>query len=184
MDNSFSCSNDHRISGILDSEAEVTGDQPIINVSWQDAKCFTDWLYKTTGQKYRLPSEAEWEYAARAEGTGEFFWGNETQLAERYAWFFENAEGTVHTIGNKLPNKWGLYDTAGNVWEWVEDCYTEDPNLDTFESTKLVGSCERRVIRGGGWNNDQVWLRSTSRYWVNPKEAGSNLGFRLAKDIE
>src|SRR5207249_7461576 len=98
------------------------GRQPVIRVSWDDAKVYSAWLAKQTGKPYRLLTEAEWEYAARAGNPGRYSFGdNETQLGE-YAWFSNNSDSKTQPVGTKKPNAFGLYDMHGNVWQWVEDC--------------------------------------------------------------
>lgn len=166
------------------------GRRPIINVSYDDAKCYAAWLSEETGQHYRLPSEAEWDYAARAGSTTEFFWGNDEKAAGDYAWFFVNSDSRTHEVGLKNYNAWGLYDTAGNVYEWVEDCWearpASVPEFGHITAPDLSNKCanDRRVIRGGSWSYKPSVLRSALRNWDTPDFRSSNLGFRLAQDIE
>ena len=161
--------------------------QPVINVSWEDAECYARWLSGETGKTYRLPSEAEWEYAARAGINTDYFWGPNPQDADRYAWFAENAGGRIHPVGEKQPNAWGLHDTAGNVWEWVEDCdddFSEGAlggSVALKDGTECAGG--RRVIRGGSRGDDPEDLRSANRHGLNLGNRGNGLlGFRLAQD--
>lgn len=158
------------------------GRQPVINVSWQDAQCYAEWLSRKTQQHYRLPSEAEWEYAARAGTTTAFFWGDDEQAAGGYAWYSENAGGKTHAVGRKKPNPWDLYDMAGNVWEWVADC-DDDQELGNGGEVSGREACGRRVIRGGSWLYNPVFLRSANRIWFTPVLRLNYLGFRLAQDL-
>jgi formylglycine-generating enzyme required for sulfatase activity len=110
------------------------GRQPVINVSWKDAKEYVLWLSKLTGQRYQLPTEADWEYAARAGGSGRFCFGNSEADVQNYAWFCANSERRTHPVGQKLPNRFGLHDVHGNVWEWVEDVYHASAQSGAFSS--------------------------------------------------
>jgi formylglycine-generating enzyme required for sulfatase activity len=140
-------------------------DRPVINVSWDEAKQYVTWLSRATGRDYRLLTEAEWEYAARAGNPGRYSFGDdETQLGE-HAWFSKNSGAKTHPVGTKKPNAFGLYDMHGNVWQWVEDCYKEGYNdAPTDGSAVTLKDCSTRVLRGGSWVNDPVGLRSASRF--------------------
>jgi formylglycine-generating enzyme required for sulfatase activity len=123
--------------------------------SWNDAQEFIRRLNQKEGHaRYRLPSEAEWEYAARAGTITAYSFGNDKNLLGRYAWFGEDfATGSTHPVGQKLPNPWGLYDIHGNVWEWVQDWYGErfyanSPSIDPARPSSGAG----RVVRGGSWH--------------------------------
>ena len=147
-------------------------DHPVTCVSWLDARAYVDWLAGISGQPYRLPTEAEWEYAARAGAEGRFTWGEGPHQACAYANVYDVSADPVHDFGWQAaqcddgyptlapvgmfkPNAFGLYDAAGNVWEWVEDCYVEPytPKLPTDGSAIAVppGECDRRSVRGGSW---------------------------------
>ena len=152
------------------------GDCPVEKVSWEDAQAFIRKLNeKEGGGKYRLPTEAEWEYAARAGTRGERY-GN----LDAIAWYDGNSGGRTHPVGGKAPNEFGLYDMLGNVWEWVEDWYGAYPGGTVTDPTgPRTGS--KRVNRGGGWwGNVQPW-RSADRGGGSPGDRGSGLGFRLLR---
>lgn len=166
------------------------GRRPVINVSWEDAKAYAEWLSQATGKRYRLPTESEWEYAARS-GSKQKVWAGtseESQLGE-YAIFFKNSQTRTAEVGGKNENGLGFYDLSGNVWEWVEDCWHDNyqgaPEDGLAWLEKNGGDCSQRVIRGGAWRDNPVFLRSSSRIRsraVNRYDNG--IGFRLAQDIE
>jgi formylglycine-generating enzyme required for sulfatase activity len=175
--------------GALPAYQEVwdRGRRPVSNVSWKDAVAYAEWLSKQTGKRYRLPTEAEWEYAARAGTETAYWWGNE--VGKNRA----NCDGCGSSWDGKQTapvasfesNPWGLHDMAGNVWEWAQDCYH-----DSYEGVPADGSawekggCARRVIRGGSWDNDPRGVRSADRYRLVPDDRNSLLGFRLAQDLD
>ena len=99
-----------------------------MNVSWDDIRLYLIWLSKITGNTYRLLSEAEWEYAARAGSQSIYSFGDDEKELGRYAWFEENSGEKTHPVGEKLPNAFGLHDMHGNVWEWMQDCWNENYN--------------------------------------------------------
>ncbi len=154
---------------------------PIETVSWNEAVEFCKKLSKKTGKVYRLPTEAEWEYACRAGSTGKYCFGDDESKLKDYAWFGEDwQKGSTHPVGEKLPNDWGLHDMHGNVWEWCEDWYgSYSPESTTDPSGPSTGS--NRVIRGGGWVNNAVNCRSAFRLYDTPVHRGGNLGFRLVR---
>jgi formylglycine-generating enzyme required for sulfatase activity len=157
---------------------------PVAQVSWDDAVEFCRKLSampeeKKAGRAYRLPTEAEWEYACRAGSTTEYCFGdNESQLGE-YAWFDKNAGSKTHPVGEKKPNAWGLYDMHGNVWEWCSDWYSEYPKGAVSDP---VGPREGsdRVFRGGSWRYGAAFCRSAFRYWYSPSYRYHDDGFRVA----
>jgi len=167
------------------------GRHPVINVSWQDAKAYADWLSIQTKQLYRLPTESEWEYAARSEGKDDIWAGtsNETRLAD-YAVYATNSQNPTATVGKdqgRQPNTIGLYDLSGNVFEWVEDCwhgnYKDAPTDGSAWVEANAGNCRERVLRGGSWSLKPVHLRVSSRNWNDAVNRHFLLGFRLAQDI-
>ena len=129
-----------------------TDDHPVVKVSWDDAKAFCDWLSKKEGKEYRLPTEAEWEYACCAGTQTKWSFGdNQSELGD-YGWFSGNSASQTHPVGQKKPNAWGLYDMHGNVWEWCADWlgayyYASSPADDP----KGPSSGTNRVLRGGSW---------------------------------
>jgi formylglycine-generating enzyme required for sulfatase activity len=162
------------------------GDRPVILVSWEEVKGYVAWLQRITGKDYRLLSEAEWEYAARAGNPGRWSFGDdEIQLGD-YAWFKRNSEGMTQPVATKMPNAFGLYDMLGNVSQFVEDPYHRD--YDGAPSDGAVwgegGDASRRVVRGGSWYDDLgVNLRSASRDWNSTDNRSNALGFRVGRTL-
>jgi formylglycine-generating enzyme required for sulfatase activity len=151
------------------------GKQPAINISWDDAKEYVKWLSWLTGQHYRLLSEAEWEYAARAGSTGPYSFEGDASVLGEYAWYFENSSLKTHPVGEKKPNAFGLYDVHGNVSEWVEDCYRRSYASSPWD-------CSRRVARGGSWLHGPQDLRSAYRHGTLGNRV-TNLGFRVGRTL-
>jgi len=157
---------------------------PAVYVSWEDARKFIKRLNQKEGtRKYRLPTEAEWEYACRAGSTMRFcFGGSDSQLGN-YAWYYKNARDVgdkyAHAVGTKRSNAWGLYDMHGNVWEWCQDWYGDYPPGSVTNPTGPT-SGSNRVLRGGSWNNSAGYCRSANRFWYEPGPRNNHLGFRLA----
>jgi len=163
------------------------GSRPVINVSWQDAVDYAKWLSQKTAKRYRLPTEAEWEYAARSGGKDEIWSGtSEEGELRNYSVFNANRTEPVGEGEGRKPNGLGLYDMSGNVWEWVEGCWHDDyKGAPTDGSAWLEaggGDCGRRVIRGGSWDSVPVFLRSSSRVRSDAGFRGLTIGFRLAQD--
>ena len=142
------------------------GEYPAICMTQHAARTFCKWLSAKTGRYYRLPTEAEWEYACRAGTTSAYSFGDDADELEDYAWFFDNSEDTYQEVGQKKPNPWGLFDMHGNVAEWVLDQYDESFYADSnsAEDPLLVPTkLYPRVVRGGGWDDDPDMLRSAAR---------------------
>ena len=160
-------------------------DLPVINVSWDDAKAYAAWLSEQTGHQYRLPTEAECEYASRAGSTTMYSFGDGASLLHEYAWYRENSEKKPHPVGQKKPNAWGLYDMYGNVWEWVEDDWHDDYEGAPTDGKAWIGKSRGvyRVVRGGSWNDGAQYCRSAIRDYRVPVRRNSNLGFRLARSV-
>jgi len=163
--------------------SEFKGDSlPVENVSWNDVQSFIKKLNSKSGKKYRLPTEAEWEYAARGgvKSKGLVYAGSNN--IDDVAWYTLNSDDKTQTVGTKRPNELGIYDMSGNVWEWVNDRFGEysgasetDPKGPSFGST--------RVNRGGSWDDDARLIRVTSRGDNTPESRFNSLGFRLVRDI-
>ncbi|MFO0699358.1 MAG: SUMF1/EgtB/PvdO family nonheme iron enzyme [Nitrospira sp.] len=159
--------------------------RPVINVSWEEVVAYAQWLSQATGKRYRLPTESEWEYAARSGGNDEAWAGtsDEKQLVD----FAVFRVAQTARVGGKKPNGLGLYDMSGNVYEWVEDClynsYKGAPTDGSAWSEENGGDCSRRMLRGGSWRALPEDLRASSRSWIGPDFRGDGLGFRLAQDI-
>lgn len=190
----------------VDDEAWGRGKRPVINVNHADAKAYATWLSAKTSYRYRLLSEAEWEYAARGGTTGAWFWGriedgiglatgcqyanthDQTSKLTRpdYTWLAHPCEdGFTYTapVGSFKPNPFGLHDMLGNVAEWVEDCNANYRNSPADGSAVSAGDCEMRVTRGGSWLNGPTWVRSAFRHPQVPGYANYTVGFRVAREI-
>ncbi|WP_321779582.1 SUMF1/EgtB/PvdO family nonheme iron enzyme [Sulfurimonas sp.] len=156
------------------------GNRPVTNVSWHDAKAYTSWLSQKTGKIYRLPTEAEWEFVARAGTTTKYSFGNSKSNLGSYAWYDNNSNNKTHIVGQKQANPWGVYDMHGNVWEWCEDWYTNSySNTPRDGSDNNSGSQNTRVLRGGSWYYNAVYLRSAYRNWNVPDYSYYTFGFRV-----
>lgn len=166
------------------------GRQPVINFSWQDGVEYTKWLSTETGKHYRLPTEAEWEYAARGGTETAYWWGNQMKsgMANCAGCGSEWDEKITAPVGSFPPNPLGLYDTAGNVWEWVEDCdhddYSGAPTDGSAWKKEGGGNCYLRVFRGGAWNYGVKGLRSSFRGRGDPDVRSATIGFRLLREID
>ncbi len=158
------------------------GDRPAINVSWVDALAYTQWLTEKTGKRYRLPTEAEWEYTARAGSTTRFPWGD---VAANQRANCDGCKGKMEgqlrtaSVGSFPANKWELYDTAGNVWEWT--CSVYDDSYSGAETKCITSSDEPRVIRGGSWKDGPSGIRSAYRNGNTPSEKSNDIGFRVVR---
>ena len=173
------------VMGNHPSRFKGRGDLPVENVSHPDAVMFIQRLNRREGTtKYRLPTEAEWEYACRAGTTTVFSFGNSSKGLIDYAWYRDNSGGKTHPVGKKLPNPWGLYDMHGNVWEWCSDWYKRGyydiaPSVDP----KGPSSGSDRVLRGGSWGDAPVYLGSADRGEHYPEGRSRAVGFRVARDL-
>lgn len=195
-----------------DPKFEQTDRHPVVCVSWHDAKAYADWLSARTGHRYRLPTEAEWEFAARAGTSSAYFWGDSAkgecrrmnggdlslgdklplwaqrtreafEEGERHSVLIQCRDGSPFTaaVGTYAPNAFGLYDVAGNVWEWVEDC----GDLPNYSAAMPVDAgCRRRRTRGGSWDDWSVDLRSAVRKRLEPAYRRNDTGFRLMRELD
>jgi formylglycine-generating enzyme required for sulfatase activity len=162
------------------------GNKPVINVSWDDAQRYVAWLFTATGRPYRLPTEAEWEYTARSGTTTAYYWGDDVGSGNANcngcgsAW--DNRE--TAPVGSFKPNEFGFHDMAGDVWQWVEDCYHDD-----YTSAPMDGAawrdedCKGHVARGGAWIDSPQFLRSARRQRFPTAFRITNLGFRVARTL-
>ncbi len=157
-----------------------TARHPVVCISWQDASAYILWKREQTGLHYRLPTEAEWEYAARSGGKYVKGPGDDREL-KHYAWYRDNAEGKTHAVGQKKANGLGLHDMSGNVWEWVQDPYDKDYYAHSPRNNPQGPATGKgRVMRGGSWYNPPQGLRATHRNWTHAFKRYTSLGFRLA----
>jgi serine/threonine-protein kinase PpkA len=168
------------------------GNRPVINVTFDDAKAYAQWLSQTTGKKYRLPTEAEWEYVARAETNTLFWWGDDLREASGRANCrrgcnskFSGLFGAkTAPVGTYPANGFGVHDTAGNVAEWVEDCFTENYNLHPKNGQAMrVKSCDTRVVRGGSARDNLDRLASHARDYHRSEIHNAHLGFRVVMEL-
>jgi formylglycine-generating enzyme required for sulfatase activity len=174
---------------------------PAVCLSWNDAQAYAAWQSKRSGKTYRLPSEAEWEYAARAGTSTSRYWGEDPKQACKFANVADrnlrakypnfpihdcdDRHAATAPVGSFLPNALGLYDMLGNVWEWTQDCWSEGyAGAPRDGSAWLEGDCGRRVVRGGSWIDGPGFARAAFRSGDLPGDRGDNQGFRLARTID
>jgi formylglycine-generating enzyme required for sulfatase activity len=174
---------------LKDDKGWGRGRRPVIHVSWNEAVEYAKWLADQTGMPYRLPTEAEWEYAARSGGRDENWAGtSRDQELSSYAWYDANSGGKTQPVGAKKPNSLGLFDMSGNVWEWVEDCWHENYNNAPADGSAWLreggGDCGQRVLRGGSWFSVPSDLRVSFHGRADFTARSHNIGFRLARDLE
>ncbi len=175
-----------------DDEGWGRDDRPVINVNWNDASAYARWLSQKTGYRFRLPSEAEWEYAARANSNTAYSWGDTASheqanygkdfccdggVSGSDQWFNTSPAGSFPV------NRFGVNDMYGNVWEWVQDCWNTSYNgAPNDGSAWLRGNCSKRVLRGGSWSSVPGYLRSANRDANAPDKSNNSLGFRLLQE--
>jgi len=157
--------------------------RPVDQVTWEQAQEFVGRLNRLENtNKYRLPTEAEWEYAARAGVTTTYPSGDDAQDLEAFAWFGQQGNVGTRPVGQRRPNDFGLYDMLGNVWEWVQDCWNPDyAGAPQDARPQLHGDCSVRVLRGGGWNSDAAYVRFAVRGTYVPDLNDPSNGLRLAR---
>jgi len=179
----------------------LTDNEPVVCVDWVDVKAYVDWLADKTGQPYRLPSEAEWEYAADAGSTATYPWGDAPEGGCRYANVFDQSAAagidsplapvacddgaaSVTAVGSYATNAFGLHDMTGNVWEWTQDCYQMPyPAAPLDGSPVSEGECTRRSVKGGSWVTGITRQRPTFRGRDPEDRASIVFGFRVARDL-
>ncbi len=165
------------------------GSRPVINVSWNDARAYVQWLAESTGQPYRLLSESEWEYAARAGTITAYSWGRRFRRQRANCRDCGNSEAGVRTatVAAFAANPFGLYDVHGNVWEWVEDCWHSDfkgaPSDGSAWTEAENGDCNKATVRGGAWDFSRNLIRSAARDWYAKDERTNTVGFRVARAL-
>ncbi len=172
------------------------GKRPVTHVTWHEAKTYTDWLSGRTGMDYRLPSESEWEYVARANTTtlyhtGQSITSEQANFDGRYDWRHSGAltadiyMGRTLEVGSLVGNAFGLYDIHGNASEWTLDCYNSHYNGAPEDGrARGTGNCARRVVRGGSWKDKPLDIRSARRHANVPDERSSKIGFRVMRTFE
>lgn len=165
------------------------GMQPVINVTWYDAKAYCHWLSQKTGKTYRLPTESEWEYVARTNSKSHYGIGDNDALLAEYAWYKDNANGYPHEVGSKLANSYGLFDILGNVQEWVEDDYLSYKKSAYRHMSKnakavVLEDNSEKVVRGGSWFSEYDELMVYLRDAAESTESNNYTGFRIVKEIK
>jgi formylglycine-generating enzyme required for sulfatase activity len=161
------------------------GQYPVINVTLDNARHYAEWLSTMTGKHYRLLTEAEWEYAARAGTQTTYSFGDDPAMLKDYAWFFHNSDNQAHPVRLKKPNNFGLYDMGGNVYQWVEDCWHRSIEGIPNDGSAWMTNCEpsRQVVRGGSWLTSAATQRSAQRGYAVIVGQNNELGFRVARDL-
>ena len=170
----------------VDNSGLGRGNRPVINVSWDDATEYAEWLSAQTGKRYRLPSEAEWEYAARAGSTTQYSWGNDIGHNRANCYYGDCGDRWEFTapVGSFAANVWGLHDMHGNVWEWVQDCWNDSYAGAPYDGSAWAsGDCSQHVLRGGSWDEFPFALRSAARDWDTRTYRDDIQGFRLVQDL-
>ncbi|MCW5206790.1 SUMF1/EgtB/PvdO family nonheme iron enzyme [Desulfobulbus sp. F5] len=171
-----------KVMGANPSKFKKGGNYPVERVSWNDVQDFIKKLNSSTGKSYRLPTEAEWEYACRANSPGKYCGGDDI---DALAWHSKNSGDSTHPVGGKQGNGFGLYDMSGNVYEWCADWYGKDYYASSSQSNPVVpNSGSNRVIRGGAWLSPLRFGRAAFRNWSRPDNSEGYLGFRLVLSVK
>jgi len=158
---------------------------PVEQVSWDDAQEFTKKLSEVTGQQYRLPSEAEWEYAARSGTETEFSFGDSAKDHENFSFSKQNSGGKTNQVGMKKPNLFGLHDMQGNVLEWTQECWKPSYSGAPADGSANFPNREncRKVLRGGSWQTNPEFVRSAQRIKFPPEARFDDLGLRVVREL-
>ncbi|MBQ6657324.1 MAG: formylglycine-generating enzyme family protein [Ottowia sp.] len=175
-----------KVMGVGSNPSKFKGwNNPVEQVNWDEVQEFVRRLSAQEGRSYRLPTEAEWEYAARAGSQTAYCFGDKEGDLGDYAWYRDNSDGRTHPVGEKLPNAWGLYDMYGNVWEWVADWYDGNYYASSSDTDNPHGPSAgtQRVVRGGCWNIGAGNCRSANRAKGSPGIRDNDRGFRLALSL-
>jgi formylglycine-generating enzyme required for sulfatase activity len=165
------------------------GSRPAINLSWLDAQAYVRWLSGQTGERYRLPTEAEWEYAARAGARTAYAWGVDPPSCDRPAYNGANygscpSQSTL-PVGSYRANAFGLHDVHGNAWEWVQDCWTQNYDGAPADGSAVeMSGCEERTLRGGSYFTTPALLHAAYRAGAEPEGRDPGFGVRVARDVE
>ena len=160
------------------------GWHPVVNVSWEDARAYVEWLSGKTGEEYRLLSESEWEYVARSGTRTKYWWGDDIGPNRANCYDCGDSYDYTAPVGSFSANPFGLYDVHGNVWEWVEDCWNDSyRGAPSDGSAWESGNCGRRVVRGGSWDGAPWNLRSANRVWYSTGDRIDDVGFRIARTL-
>ena len=187
------CVAEGRCSHRPDDEGWGRGNRPVISVSWLDAKEYVNWLSRKTGGRYRLLSESEWEYVARAGTTGPFHFGSTISTDQaNYDGNYKYGGGYIGIyrektvlVGSFSENRFGLHDVHGNVWEWVEDCWHDSYDGEPSDGSAWIsgGNCDLRRLRGGSWYNEPRVLSAANRIWIGTGDRYNKVGFRVARTL-
>jgi len=171
---------EHHTNGRKDRRTD--DDRPVVHVSWEDARMFCEWLSRVSGHVYRLPTEAEWEFAARGGIASRHTLYAGGQELDGVGWYAGNSGGQPHPVGSKAPNELGLYDMSGNVWEWCQDRYREDHySRAPLASPTGPATGDGRVLRGGAWGYPAHFCRVSTRLMFDERGCRDDIGFRIAK---
>jgi len=159
----------------------------VINITWQDANNYAKWLSSVTGNDYRLPSEAEWEYACRAGTKTKWSFGDDASELQNYAWFSKNSKNRIGKVGLKKPNNWGLYDMHGNIWEWCLDDWISNYRYFTIDGSaynqnRKLNPRTQKTLRGGSWASESFHTRSSTRFYMKVRNKDDDIGFRLVRN--
>lgn len=175
----------HPQTGRVEKEISIdSANYPVEQVTWDDAVDFCKRLSdlpqeKQAGRVYKLPTEAQWEYACRAGSQTAFDFGPEANSLGNHAWFVMNSNGRTHAVGEKQPNAWGLYDMHGNVWEWCSDWFGDYPKASVSDPAGVKDGTYR-ILRGGSWDYAAAYCRSANRNGLGPSSRYNDFGFRVA----